>query len=189
MFNHPYICLSTKDDLSDDSIKSWFKSVDEAGPSGIITATELTANNKPQRFYRRKINGMNRYCVVLCRDLEGEEVRNIALAVDSSIPSGDFEISWSQHPQSDDRYAVVQEDLLKAIALEASKRNHGKWLNKKINEGWRFGQNFNSRGKVSPMCREWHALNERYQAAEYHRMISLIQVLEEMNLSLMAKKS
>ena len=188
MFNHPYICLSTNDDLDKSDIIKWFTSVNNDGPPGIVTATELRPDNKPRKFYYRKINGMNRYCAVLCRDLESEEANKIAHGVNSAIPEGDFEITWSQHPQTDTRHEVIKEDVLKVIALEAAKRNHSSWLNKKINEGWRFGQNFNSRGKVSPMCRDWDALAERYQRAEYHRMISLLEVLNEMKLSLTAKR-
>ena len=188
MFNHPYICLSTKDDLDNKNLLNWFRAVSESGPSGIISAVELHADNKPQRFYRRRIDGMNRYCVVLSRDLEGEEVNKIAHTANQTIPDGDWEISWSQHPQTESLTEEIREDLLKSIALEAAKRNHGKWLNKKITEGWRYGQNFNSRQKVSPMCREWDALSESYQAAEYHRMNTLLETLNEKKLHLARKK-
>jgi len=189
MFNHPYICLSTDKELDKQSIVNWFKSVTNGGPPGILSATELTPNNKPRRFYYRKINGTHRYCAVLCRDLEGEEANKIAQQANVVIPEVDFEITWSQHPQNDNKQEIVKEDVLKVIALEAAKRNHASWLNRKINEGWRFGQNFNSRAKVSPMCKDWDALAERYQRAEYHRMISLLEVLSEMKLSLTAKRS
>jgi len=188
MFNHPYICLSTDDQLDDNDIMGWFKAVSEDGPPGIIASTELQPNNKPQRFYYRKIGNMHRYCVVLCRDLEGDEANKIAQAAGSTIPEDDFEITWSQHPQNNTKQEIIKEDLLKAIALEAAKRNHSRWLNRKINEGWRFGQTFSSRGKVSPMCRDWEALSEKYKRAEYHRMTSLLEILNEMNLSFSAKK-
>jgi hypothetical protein len=188
MFNHPYICLSTKPDLDDQKLLKWFGVVSESAPSGVISAVELRADNKPQRFYHRKIDGMNRYCVVLSRDLEGEEVNKIAQAANQEIPEGDWEISWSQHPQTSPIFEEVREDILKTIILEAAKRNHGKWLNRKINEGWRYAQSFNSRKKVSPMCREWDALSERYQRAEYHRMKTLLEVLDEMKLHLATKK-
>ena len=188
MFNHPYICLSTKHDLDDKSLMNWFRAVSESGPSGVVSAVELHADNKPQRFYHRNIDGMNRYCVVLSRDLEGEEVNKIAHSANNLMTEGDWEISWSQHPQTESLHEELREDLLKSIALEAAKHNHGKWLNKKITEGWRYGTQFNSRGKVSPMCREWDALSERYQVAEYHRMESLLEVLNEMNLNLVSKK-
>ena len=95
MFNHPYICLSTKDDLDNKNLLNWFRAVAESGPSGVISAVELHADNKPQRFYQRHIDGMNRYCVVLSRDLEGEEVNKIAHATNQTIPDGDWEISFA----------------------------------------------------------------------------------------------
>lgn len=188
MFNHPYICLSTKPDLSDESVMNWLKATVDSGPPGIIAATELRANNKPQQFYRRKINGLNRYCIVLARDLEADEANAIAHTANSNIPNDDFEITWSQRPQNDIRNEIVQDDIVKIIALEAAKRSHTVWLNRKLTEGWRFSNNFNSRNKTSPMCREWDALSDRYKRAEYHRMTTLLEILDEMKLSLARKR-
>jgi len=188
MFNHPYICLSTEQDLPDESILGWLKSISESGPTGIVSATELQPNNKPQRFYKRKINGKNYYCAVLSRDLEPEEANAIAHTANNLVSDVDFEINWSQHPQNIIEHEIVSEDIVKAIALEAAKRNHSTWLNRKINEGWRFGQNFHSRNKISPMCREWDSLSDKYKLSEYQRFLSLLEVLNEMNLSLVQKK-
>ena len=188
MFNHPYICLSSYQELDDKNLIDWFGAVVESAPSGIISAVELRADKKPQRFYHRKIDGMNRYCVALSRDLENQEANAIAHTANKAIPDGDWEISWSQNPHSPVVHEEIKQDILKTVALEAAKRNHGKWLNKKITEGWRYGQSFNSRQKISPMCREWDALSERYQAAEYHRMITLLEILDEMKLHLARKK-
>ena len=86
MFNHPYICLSTDKELDKQSIINWFKSVASDGPPGVLSAIELTPNNKPRRFYYRKINGANRYCAVLCRDLEGEEYNHVMLILALMAP-------------------------------------------------------------------------------------------------------
>jgi hypothetical protein len=188
MFNHPYICLSTHNDLDDPSIKSWIQAVTESGPSGIVSAVELHPNKKPQKFYKRKLDSVNHYCAALSRNLEGDEANKIAHAYGHLVPDGDFEISYSQTPQTTANYQPVTEDILKSIALSAAKRNHSNWLNQKINEGWRYGLSYNTKSKTSPMCREWDALAEQYKKAEYHRIINLLEVLDEMNLSLVAKK-
>jgi len=188
MFNHPYICISTSKSLSDNELIVWYNAVLEYGPTGVISSTELRPDNKQQRFYRRIINGKDCYTIVLSRDLTLDEANNIAKHIDGKIPDIDFEITWSQKPTIDTKYEKIGEDILKSIALEAAKRNHSIWVNKKINEGWRYGQNFHSRNKISPMCRDWDALSETYKKAEYHRMKSLLNVLDEMNLSLMAKR-
>lgn len=188
MMNHPYISLSTKNDLSDQDTMSWLNSVNESGPPGIIAETELHPDKNPMRFYRRKTNEGNTYNVVLARNLNQDEVKSIVENFSNSYPDGDFEISYSQEPMIDVKHQEVQENIVKAIALEATKRNHTTWLNQKITEGWRFGQLYNSKQKVSPVLRDWENLSETYRKIEYQRMINLLEVLDEMKLKLSHKR-
>lgn len=191
MFNHPYICLCSLDELSDDEMKLWFNSVDTAGPNGVIVGTELRPDNKPIRFYYRKEGNKNRYIVSLSRDLTKEEAAKIVQHYSSNQPNGDFEIHWSQKLTQDNinrRQAQVKEDLIKSIALEASKRNHGNWYRNKIDEGWRYGAKFSTSSKTSPLLKDWEQLSEKYKILEYKRMISLLDVLNEMNLKLTYKR-
>ena len=185
MFNHPYILLATKEPLDDESIKEWFKCVRDVGPNGIISAIELRADNKQYKIYYRIIKGLNYYIVVLTRDLSTEEAIKISNQLNNSIPEGNFEIRWSQHPtiKNVGKYEVT-EDMLKTIALEAAKRNHNTWLNERVAEGWRYSQGFNQLHKTSPMCKDWDSLPEKYKLIEYKRMASLIEILDEMKLKL-----
>jgi hypothetical protein len=73
MFNHPYICLDTENELSDESIMCWMRCINDAGPSGIVASTETVPDNQQIRFYRRRTGNTNHYVGVLARDLSGEE--------------------------------------------------------------------------------------------------------------------
>ena len=187
MPSHPYIRLSTSEPLNDNDTKLWFGAVLEAGPDGCVASTELRADRTPVRFYMRESKGKQTYTVVLSRNLTNEEASEIAKAYSNSVPEGDFEISYSQQAQTDTKPKQLSTDLIKAIALEAAKKNHGSWLRQKTNEGWRFGQAHSIRQKTSPALQSWENLSEQYQRHEYQRMLSLIEVLEGMNLSLVKK--
>jgi hypothetical protein len=184
MFNHPYICIDTDHDLSDDALKCWLACVTEAGPPGIVSSVEVRPDNEQMRFYRRKDGDTNHYIAVLARDLTGEEATDIAKSYSDRNPEGDFLIHWSQEPVEDHGPAEIAEDMIKAIALEAAKLNHNHWLRKRTDEGWRYGQKHSHRDRVSPSCRDWDGLPESYRRNEYQRMITLLEILDRMNLRL-----
>jgi hypothetical protein len=187
MPNHPYIRLSTTTGLGDDAVKLWFGAVSDAGPEGCIASTELRADRTPVRFYMRESKGQQIYTVVLSRNLTNEEATKIAEAYAQTVPNGDFEITYSQQFQQDTKPKQISTNLIKAIALEAAKKNHGSWLRQKTNEGWRFGQKHSPKQKMSPVLQDWENLSEQYQRHEYQRMLSLMEVLEGMNLSLVRR--
>ena len=187
MSQHPYICLSTTDDLQDNAVMAWFGSVKESGPSGCVSSVELRADRTPVRFYKRNIGDRNCYMVVLSRDLSMDEANAIASAYDQRNPDGDFEISWSQPPTVGKKIAAISEDLMKAIALEAAKRNHGRWVSQLTEEGWRYGQRHDARRRTTPALMDWENLSEKYRKIEYRRMLSLMETLDGMNLRIAGK--
>jgi len=188
MFSHPYILLNVKNELTRVQMLEWFNTVNKIGPAGVCSTAEISPNNKQVKFYLRNINGMKNYVVVLSRNLLGDEVTAIAEEWNKVYPEGDFEIDWSQDPDLDMKHESIKNETLKAIILEAAKRAHSSWLNKKITDGWKYGVSFDPLHKTSPMCMVWENLSERYKQQEYNRMLGLIETINEMKLDLIRRK-
>lgn len=188
MIDHPYICLDTDEDLDDEQVMCWMACVQEHGPPGIVASIETKPNGGQLSFYRRKNqDGSNHYVSVLARDLGSEEATGIAKGFSEKNPTGDFMIHWSQPETEPKADGGVKEDILRAIALEAAKKNHNRWLSNRVDEGWRFGIKHDPRAKTSPTCRDWDSLPESYRRAEYRRMMALLEILESMNLQIRKK--
>lgn len=181
MIDHPNISVTTAEPLSDDAVMCWMRCVIEAGPPGILSSEEIAPGRNLQ-FYRLTNHGNNTYVAALSRNLSTDEASNIAKNFDKHHASGDFTISWSQEPIGDPRIEAVRDDLLKVIALEASKANHNSWVQKQADIGWRYGPGYDSAAKTSPMCVNWDRLPDKYKRGELHRMMSLLSVLDRMNL-------
>jgi len=181
MMDHPHICIETDAPLSDDMLMCWMRSVTEAGPPGILSSTEISPGRNLQ-FYRLEKDGTNRYVAVLARDLLTEEATEIAKSFDGMVRDGDFTIRWSQEPTGNAKIDEISEDILKAIALEASKNNHNSWVRTQADQGWRYATAYDRVAKTSPMCVDWDRLPDRYRKGELHRMMSLLDVLDQMNL-------
>ena len=184
MFTHPYICLSTKDPIGDDCLKSWFSSVVNAGPNGNVVATQVPPEMNYLRFYRRIIDGENCYVASLIRNLNSEEADKIAKEFLTKQPIAMGKITWSQELQQDDKAQQLSEDFIKAIAVEAARMNHNRWVQTRMDEGWRWATTHNSKNKTSPVCQNWDQLPEAYKRSEYHRVKTLLEIFDQMNLKL-----
>jgi hypothetical protein len=187
MLNHPYICLTTATPLSDQNLQSWIEAVIHSAPSGTITATQVPPNNENLCFYRRDLNDKNHYIASLSRDLNNDEATAIAKKFSEITPINNGKITWSQKPYSDDKPQKLSQDIIKAIALEAARMNHNRWVQRKLDEGWRYADQPSNKQRTSPVCRNWDQLPDAYKRAEYQRVSSLLEVLDQMNLRLVRK--
>jgi len=184
MINHPYISIKFNNDIDTNLAKEWFSTVEAEGPRGIIGNAEIFGDNKQTRFYSKN----NKYIVVLTRNLSADEAAKIAKKWNLVFNTNDdFEIDWSQDPQLDTKTQNVKEDTLRAIALESAKRLHNKLINNKITEGWRYGQKYSKINKVNPLLTPWENLSEKYKIVEYNRFLKLLEVLDEMDLTITKK--
>lgn len=184
---HPNITLCTKNDLSNDELRSWLLAVMDAGPDGILIPVQPAPEIEPLRFYRLKDDRGNRYIASLARDLNSEEAMAIANSFNDAVPEGDITITWSQPYHLDTKPEEQATGILEMLAVEASKKNHQEWVRTRTSEGWRFGQKYDQTQKTSPLCRPWEQLPEKYQLVEIQRMASLLDILGKMNLKIVSK--
>lgn len=187
MIKHSYISLNVPNDLTETQALEWYKIVRDTAPEGVCVSTEVGPKNKATRFYMENHGKDRKYVVVLARDLLGEEAYKIAQKLEGKLSDIDFEIDWSQPAELVGKNIALKEDTFKAVALEASKRAHNAWVAQKISEGWRFGQKTNNVDKTSPLCANWENLSEVYRKNEYRRMLGLLEVLNEMGMTVSNK--
>lgn len=187
MLSHPYICLAVEQSLSDDALKAWINSVMSSGPNGIVVATQVPPENKYLRFYRRSIDAKNCYIASLIRNLNSEEADKIAKHYLAQQPDTSGKITWSQEPYQDDKNQKLSDDVLKAIAVEAARMNHNRWVQTRIDEGWRFAAQHSNKMKTSPICQSWDQLPTAYKRAELHRVKTLLEIFDQLNLKLVKR--
>lgn len=187
MINHSNICLNSYSKISDTVLKCWIECCFENCPSGVITGVEVPPTNQNLQFYKRNLDGQEICVTALSRDLTADEAGKVAKSFAKKQENGNYEITWSQSFQDDKTAQKLSEDLLKAITLEAARMNHNRWVQMRMDEGWRYGQNHSNRGKISPICRSWDQLPDQYKRAEYTRIKTLLEVLDNMNLQLARK--
>jgi hypothetical protein len=181
------ITIKTSEPLSPEMAQQWFSCVKKSGPDGVIGSIS-TDSGKDVRFFKKTVGENICYTVVLTRDIGQEEAMKIAESFNKTSPDGVWEIIWSQPPANDDRHQEIKQESINTLAVESAKFMHNRIVQKKVTEGWRFGQKFSRGEKTSPMLKEWDGLPDYYKEDEYQRFAVLLEVVGKMGLRLVKKK-
>lgn len=189
MITHPYIKLVVDEEISPEHAILWRDTVISTLPSGLPAEAEITVkgNRKSTSFYKIKSNGSWCYIVPLSRDPNVNEVKTVAITWNQEYPEGDFEIDYSSTGTAATIYKEVEQLGLKEIALEAAKLNHNKWLTEMSDQGWNYGIRFDQRNKKNPNLRPWDQLSKKYHLKEIRRFENLMEILHNMQLTLVRK--
>lgn len=184
--NH-YIRLLTTEELSDDEMGLWFDTVSKFAPGGTVIIDDQWDDDSDEDFEVAVSDDEDFgdddfpyiYEVDLTRHLEKEEAEFIVAAWDMRF-ADDYEIETSNlytsevDPQSPLDVSVDNE-IKERIENTAAKFLHNRWVEKRIQEGWRFGLHSNKEQKVSPLLRDWDSLDESYRK---HKKLSEKEALD-----------
>ena len=164
------ITLVTSDELSNAEIKGFLTLVRDNGPEGIINPyTKMKSDGtKANIFIVHSVadNGY-KYQVPLKRNLTGNELEVIVNEW-ADIFEGDFDIEASSPVLRMQDLSMFQEveidEDYEKIALNVENNiKHQRWMDKQVNEGWRYGMKHNVEEKTSPLMRPWEQLSEKHK--------------------------
>lgn len=182
-----YIRLMTERELSDNGMSKWFDTVSRFAPSGTVIIDDQWDEDCDEDF-EVEIDDEDECCgcslpymyeVKLTRHLTETEAEFIVTAWDMRF-AHDYEIEVSnlytdgvdpQHPLD----ISIDDDIKENIETVAAKFLHNRWVEKKLQEGWRYGLHSNKEQKVSPMLRDWDSLDESYRS---HSVMSEQEALD-----------
>lgn len=164
------ITLVVDDELSNEEIKGFLTLVRDNGPEGIINPyTKMKSDGtKANIFIVHSVadNGY-KYQVPLKRNLTGNELEVIVNEW-ADIFEGDFDIEASSPVLRMQDLSMFQEveidEDYEKIALNVENNiKHQRWMDKQVNEGWRYGMKHNIEEKTSPLMRPWEQLSEKHK--------------------------
>lgn len=164
------ITLVVDDELSNEEIKGFLTLVRDNGPEGIINPyTKMKSDGtKANIFIVHSVadNGY-KYQVPLKRNLTGNELEVIVNEW-TDIFEGDFDIEASSPVLRMQDLSMFQEveidEDYEKIALNVENNiKHQRWMDKQVNEGWRYGMKHNVEEKTSPLMRPWEQLSEKHK--------------------------
>lgn len=153
-----YIILKTAQKLDDDQEKLFYKIVKKLTPPNAVNS----------KLLKRSSNDYYNYKILLNDSLSYEDSKFIVNAWDYYF-NYDFEIEISSKDEiSDNTIIDMDDDSFNHIRKVASKYLHNRWIDKKIQEGWRYGLLYNKEEKTHPALKEWDNL-----PSEHKKLIEL----------------
>jgi len=178
--------VKTTDPLPVGTPGLWARTVRDHGPPGITAQAQLLHGRRSimSRLWCQQGQSGYHYVVPLTRDLEEHEADAIAQAWADAWPQGDFVINWTQRAVAQRTADTQQTAVLREIADTAARQYHRQWMDHKVKEGWNFGHSLDSRQRKHPMLQPWANLPDAYKTQERDRFITLLQVLESLDLDI-----
>ena len=169
MYQH-HVMLKTPVQLSAQDALKWYQAVKEYGPEDIVMP--YMRNNEEIAMEYGIMDGDEfEHCltVPLARNLTQEETGFIVDAWDYMYHEDfDIEISNQYDPNGmgdfENTFEIDPEVKDQAVA-DMQKWHHNRWVEAKVNEGWRHGSYFSSKEKTHPALRNWDLLPESHRRA------------------------
>jgi RyR domain len=181
-----YIKIIVPQPLDAAHMLSWFGTVQNTLPSGMIGHTDMVTNHatKSTRYFcHRTRNGKMCYVIPLVRDMDVSEAHDVVRAWCQAYREGDFLIDYSQTP-----------GLLKPQPLEANKMaavmeawcklQHKRWMESLLEQGWSYGVAINSKQKTHPWLQPWEQLPSQAQRKHTQSVRDLLEILKQSGYNL-----
>jgi hypothetical protein len=184
-----YIRLVSEKKLPTGSIKKFFNTVNQRGPQNTTTVFEVAGpNNEPAQaalVHRIGEDTRHQYEIPLTRNYTPDELMAVVQELDRSIPEGDFLLESSTfdddccvYEDEGDDY-LLEEDVMEQMAIRISQRLHEKWLNERMDKGWRYGEQQNVTERTHPLIKPWAQLPEEHRKIDYELPQLMVDILED----------
>jgi hypothetical protein len=162
-----YIRLLTERELSDDEMDLWFNTVVKFAPPGVAVYDESDEFEVEEDEVEGDEGLDNVYIVYLTRDLQPSEAEFIVTAWEFRY-ADDFEIEISNLYRADANLQnpfelEIEPEAYENIKQTAAKFVHNRWVDQKIQEGWRYGLRMSTARKTHPALRDWDSLPHAYR--------------------------
>jgi hypothetical protein len=164
-----FIKLSTESKLDLPIVRSWFNSVVDQGPSGVVTPVTVEDDDDERHVVRLVhqtcADGRHAYVIPLARDLQPTEIDRVVEQFADKHPDLDFDVETNQTRLKARDYESVPIDAAKHLALctAMAKQKHEDWVRERTSSGWRYGLTFDQDEKTHPLIRPWDQLPEHYK--------------------------
>jgi len=169
MYQH-HIMLRTQEPLTVENALLWYKMVKEFAPNNTLYSYELNGCRIGMEYGLSQEEELpHSYIIPLTRDISADEAWFIVDAWQYKYPE-DCDIELSNQFTANgfgefENTISIDEEIKAQVVGDIQKWEHNRWVDNKINEGWRCGSYFNSREKTHPALKSWDNLPQSHRRA------------------------
>lgn len=171
-----YLAITVHDKLSDENRKLFYQIVKRNLPDGVLTTLQIRRPEKGLKnvsMVTEQLEDKICYKIVLSRDLTEREIQPIFEQLAEELEADiNFEIDGSANvvtsPTGFDTssYYDLSDYKKKTVAEKVAKYMHQRWMQERVDQGWRYGVEQNNQDKTHPMLRGWDDLPEAYRQVD-----------------------
>lgn len=192
--NQFYIRLTSEQPLEKKDVISFYKFVKNSLPSGILASIEVERPgyglDSARLIHKQNKDKKHVYEIPLTRNLVDKEYKNICYKFQRlSLEGLSLESSTPVVPNA--RYlpdnALKDNKDFEDFCHNLAKCQHSNWYLEKSEEGWRYGLEYSSQEKTSPLLRPWHDLPETYRKIDPKLAKQILELIEQMNYVIVPK--
>lgn len=192
--NHPaeaqfYVRLVSEKALPTKTVKKFYNAVRNHGPQNTVTVFETTGpDDQPAQaalVHRIAEDTRHQYEIPLVRNYTPDEIMKLVNELDQVVREGDFLFETSTFDEDcciyedDGSEYMLDEDVMTQIATRTSQRLHEKWLNERMDRGWRYGETADPAQKTHPLLKPWAQLSEEHRKVDYELPQLMVDILED----------
>lgn len=183
-----YVRIIVTQQLSKQQLVLWYHTVEKSLPSGLIGETQLSPDTYSKFYAKRLSNNKHTYVVPLVRDLDAYEVHQLLEQWCRAYPQGDFIFDYSQAVEhSVPKLADLSEQKI-AQAMEAwSKQQHQKWMQDRMEQGWRYGTVISVKDRTHPWLQPWESLPLGAKQHNLQACKDLVKCLQDFGYTIVQK--
>lgn len=162
-----YIRLVVDEKLEKSWPVIWYRCVTKAIPAGLIRPVSVQTDEGSykevnMRHYLDNSTSQHVYEVPLARNLVEDEIENVVWLWDKvyNQEHGDFLIETSTPWLGQDEECETCKDdkEINNIKEDLLREKHNRWMERMVDDGWKYGLKFSSYDKTHPLLRPWDEL-------------------------------
>ena len=174
MFKDSWIRITTTEEIDKRTVRLFSAAVTKTiGNQLIENISECSLFE-----YRDKKNNCLEFG--LPKDLTDSQSTEIMEILERVLPY-DFQVEVSGVEPA------INNDMLREISDTAAKLAHNSWMQKQVDEGWRYGTKYSLREKTNPLIQPWYQLPDTYRQAHDVNLSEIMDLLGHNGYTLIKK--
>ena len=175
-----YVRLIVPQALSKSQFVSYYNTVEETLPSGLIGQAHLRPGVFSKFYSKKTSKGQSCYVIPLVRNLDSSEIYHLVQKWNQVYQEGDFILDWSQAADSDQQPSLdLATHKIEQVLDSWGKLQHSRWLDQHLKDGWRYGLKLSVRDRTHPWLQPWESLPSVAKTQNVQAARDLVKLLQD----------
>jgi ryanodine receptor 2 len=143
----------------------------------VVKSTDSDGNPSTTKMFHKIVEGQNWYIVPLKSCPTAGQIDELTQLLIDKLNMGDFTLESSLVENKDVFNNSVSDDDYSMIAEKFAQKVHEDWLDERVKNGWRYGEERSDESKTHPLVKSWHELSAQEKTIKPEMVREFIDIL------------